>query len=160
MLRACRHSLSTLQIRHTALLSSGLTRPLGFGEVYWRLWTDLTNLCQLWTVWEHQGQNIRALKRAANLRHAFCSICARNLPVISGWFAKAAAHYAISAWDCPQGKKKKKKWRSSVCSSEEGFIWDHQAQKRQREILSNKYEQHFKTSNKGTVQLHLFHYKL
>lgn len=62
MLRACRHSLSTQQIRHTALLSAGLTRPLGFGEVYWRLWADLTNLCQLWIVWEHRGARQTCIK--------------------------------------------------------------------------------------------------
>lgn len=115
MLRACRHSLSSLQIKRAALLSPGLARPLSFGEVYWRLLADLANLFQLWIVWKHQGQNIRTLKCGANLWHASRSNYAHNLPIISSWLSKAAAHYAISAWDCPQGKFCK--WTSSECSS-------------------------------------------
>lgn len=109
------HSLSSLQIKRAALLSPGLARPLGFGEVYWRLLADLANLFQLWIVWKHQGQNIRTLKCGANLWHASRSNYAHNLPIISSWLSKAAAHYAISAWDCPQGKFCK--WTSSECSS-------------------------------------------
>ena len=52
----------------------------------------------------------------------------RILLVISGWLSKAAAHYAISARDCPPGKICE--WMSSVCSSEDGLIGDHRAQGR------------------------------